>query len=200
MKKLLLATAALCSIATAAQAITPTLMSVTPNGSLFEYTYEATLGEDEGVRLGDRLVIFDFAGFSGFGDVPNPFIQAFTESTTLVGNDPNQLRPVPDFADDPNLPNLVLRWNGPDLFTTAEHPPFDFTFSALSTFRDVAIDGFTAVTVTNNGFAVGLANYEQGPVGVPVGVVPEPAAWAMMILGFGGVGSVLRRRHTLAFA
>ncbi|THD60722.1 CCXG family PEP-CTERM protein [Phenylobacterium sp.] len=27
-------------------------------------------------------------------------------------------------------------------------------------------------------------------------VVPEPAAWALMILGFGGVGAVLRRRRT----
>jgi hypothetical protein len=25
--------------------------------------------------------------------------------------------------------------------------------------------------------------------------VPEPATWAMMILGFGGIGSVLRRRR-----
>lgn len=30
--------------------------------------------------------------------------------------------------------------------------------------------------------------------------VPEPATWAMMIIGFGGIGAVLRRRRTLAFA
>lgn len=31
------------------------------------------------------------------------------------------------------------------------------------------------------------------------GAVPEPAAWAMMILGFGGVGAMMRRkRHALA--
>jgi hypothetical protein len=28
-----------------------------------------------------------------------------------------------------------------------------------------------------------------------VAVVPEPATWAMMIMGFGGVGSLLRRRR-----
>jgi len=32
------------------------------------------------------------------------------------------------------------------------------------------------------------------------GAVPEPATWAMMILGFGAAGSVLRRRRTPAFA
>jgi hypothetical protein len=30
------------------------------------------------------------------------------------------------------------------------------------------------------------------------GVIPEPGAWAMMILGFGGVGAMMRRRRTLA--
>ena len=29
------------------------------------------------------------------------------------------------------------------------------------------------------------------------GAVPEPATWAMMILGFGGVGATLRRRRQM---
>jgi hypothetical protein len=32
------------------------------------------------------------------------------------------------------------------------------------------------------------------------GVVPEPATWAMMLLGFGGLGAMLRRNRRLAFA
>src|SRR5579859_8058017 len=36
--------------------------------------------------------------------------------------------------------------------------------------------------------AGGLGNLAQG-------AIPEPAAWAMMILGFGGVGALLRRRR-----
>lgn len=37
--------------------------------------------------------------------------------------------------------------------------------------------------------------------GAPVGgAVPEPATWAMMILGFAGVGAGLRRRRALVFA
>ena len=32
------------------------------------------------------------------------------------------------------------------------------------------------------------------------GAVPEPAAWTMMIVGFGGIGAVLRRRRTAAVA
>jgi len=44
-----------------------------------------------------------------------------------------------------------------------------------------------------------------GPVGgtfgvIPQGGVPEPATWAMMIIGFGGVGALIRRRRSEAAA
>jgi hypothetical protein len=35
----------------------------------------------------------------------------------------------------------------------------------------------------------------KGPAAA-VSAVPEPASWAMMLLGFGGLGAVLRRRRT----
>ena len=31
------------------------------------------------------------------------------------------------------------------------------------------------------------------------GAVPEPAEWAMLLVGFGGVGAVMRRRATKVF-
>lgn len=34
----------------------------------------------------------------------------------------------------------------------------------------------------------------------PTGGVPEPATWAMMLVGFAGMGAVLRRRRSAAFA
>ncbi len=36
--------------------------------------------------------------------------------------------------------------------------------------------------------------------GVGVGAVPEPATWAMMITGFGGIGAAMRRRRQIAEA
>ena len=42
-----------------------------------------------------------------------------------------------------------------------------------------------------------------GPVGAIIqsGAVPEPATWAMMLVGFGGIGALLRRRrNVLAYA
>lgn len=47
----------------------------------------------------------------------------------------------------------------------------------------------------------------QGEGGIPAGLgvrldsgVPEPAAWAMMLAGFGLVGAGMRRRSTVSFA
>jgi hypothetical protein len=40
----------------------------------------------------------------------------------------------------------------------------------------------------------------NSPLNQPPPGVPEPAAWAMMLLGFGGLGAVLRRRRRMVVA
>lgn len=53
---------------------------------------------------------------------------------------------------------------------------------------------FAVGAAGNYGFdSTGFALTATGPD--PVGGVPEPAAWALMILGFGGAGAALRRRR-----
>lgn len=68
------------------------------------------------------------------------------------------------------------------------------------------IDGsetFSGVTIDSLGFTVGqyvfTSAYDTVTVNVPGGIsaapaVPEPATWAMMILGMGAIGFSLRRR------
>lgn len=194
MKTLLAATTAALCMAGSAHALTPVLTSVTPEGDRYLFTYSLTLDQNEGARTGDRLVIYDFAGFDGFGPLSDPAIGTFTEATTNVGG-VNNLQPVAGYADDPAILNIGWRWNGPDIFTTGPHPPIAFTLSAYSTFSAQTLDGFTSLTVKNDGIAAGEPNYQQGSVGVPMGAaVPEPGAWALMILGFGAAGAMIRRR------
>ena len=58
-------------------------------------------------------------------------------------------------------------------------------------------------TLTVSGTVVGSSGGGSfgGNVNVsPVGAVPEPATWAMMLLGFGAVGFAMRRRQRPALA
>jgi len=70
---------------------------------------------------------------------------------------------------------------GFDLFGT-----FEFVNRDAGDLRTFANFNPTALVVSPN------------PGGGDVGAVPEPATWAMMIAGFGGVGWTLRRRRGMA--
>lgn len=193
MKKLLMAAAAVLCTATAAHAsIIPVLTSVTQEGDLFRYTYQGTLAGDQGVTQGSKLVIFDFAGFAGGFQVPSSFITASTEMYSGLF--------APGQTDDPNITNLVFTWNGPDFHTTGGPlDSVDFNgLSALSTFNGSGLDGFAAIAVKNNE-ATGSLTVNAGSVLVPLAAaVPEPATWGLMILGFGGVGAMVRTRKRAA--
>ena len=70
-------------------------------------------------------------------------------------------------------------------------------------------DGITSIGISTNAIDVALNNFALGTnlangniiVGhseafASVGAaVPEPASWAMMLIGFAGIGAVLRRRR-----
>jgi hypothetical protein len=47
--------------------------------------------------------------------------------------------------------------------------------------------------------AIRDGNTDQELSGVTAGAVPEPAAWSLMILGFGALGGMLRSRRRVAF-
>lgn len=72
--------------------------------------------------------------------------------------------------------------------------PFDnFTLA----YTDAAGNPFTG----GGGVNVGLIEViDNITFDVADTVVPEPATWGMMILGFGGTGAILRRRRGLTFA
>jgi hypothetical protein len=190
----------LCALVAAAvtagsgQAATLTLESVTANGlNDFTFSYEATLGPDEGVRTGDQFVIFDFDGyidgsiFSGSGDF------AVSAQNTSPG-----AIVTPGHDDDPNVTNLVFTYTGSG-FRTSNGPvaAFDFPlFGARSRFSGLGLDAFFSLTTKNNPDAErNHPIYMLGSITVPrPAAVPEPATWAMMIGGLGMAGAALRRR------
>jgi len=198
MKKWVLAASAALGLAGSANAGVVTLEGITANGANdFTFTYEGTLGPDEGVRSGDRLIIFDFAGYidgSVFSTIAD--VQATTEFTST---DPV----TPGYTDDPNLVNLVFTYTGAD-FRASGGPfgPFDFSgIGARSTFGRIVEDAFFGLTTKNNPDnrpgGSGTPIFSLGSVSVPA-AIPEPATWAMMIGGFGLAGAAMRRRDRMA--
>jgi hypothetical protein len=194
MRKFALAALAALGMATSANAAVLTLQGVTNNGpNDFTFNYQITLGPDEGVRAGDRFVIFDFAGYVGgsvFSGAPN--LTATTQNTTagaLVS---------PGQNDDPNVANLVFTYTGPNFrTTTGPLAPFSFpNVGARSTLGGTALDAFFTLTTKNNpGRERGSPVFTLGLIAVPTApAIPEPATWAMMIGGFGLAGFSARRR------
>ena len=198
MKKWVLAAAAAVGLAGSANAAVITLQSITNNGPNDNtFRYQGTLGPDEGLRSGDRLVIYDFGGYID-GSIFTPSAQVIG-STEFTSTDPV----TPGFNDDPNIVNLVFTYVGPD-FRNVDGPfaPLDFNgLGARTTFSFGSADAFFTLTTKNNpNGAPGGSNtpvFTLGSVTVPT-AVPEPATWAMMLGGFGLLGAATRRRSRVA--
>jgi hypothetical protein len=62
-------------------------------------------------------------------------------------------------------------------------------------FNIVAPAGTVYTNATFSSTGGGFADLKQLRVTLASGAVPEPATWAMMLLGFGGIGMALRRRR-----
>jgi hypothetical protein len=110
-------------------------------------------------------------------------------------------------ADDPEAlgfgwaPDTVYGYNNPSTgFTVTDgqvtfaHGVFDKT---VTPGIDILAFGSNPGITTYRPQLAGPYVYETD-LGVPerFQAIPEPAAWALMILGFGGVGAVLRRKAT----
>lgn len=66
----------------------------------------------------------------------------------------------------------------------------NFFFAATDSLQSIRSIGFSS---TGGGFA-DIRQIRVGPAAVAA-AVPEPATWAMMLIGFGGIGASLRRRR-----
>jgi hypothetical protein len=68
--------------------------------------------------------------------------------------------------------------------------------SNAGNFYGIVAPGIARATLTTTSADyVGIDDFRTSTA--PVGGVPEPASWAMMILGFGAVGALMRRRSPL---
>lgn len=200
MKNLLISIAALLT-ATAAQAsITPTLVGgpVDLGNGTFRYTYDATLASDQALKTGGYFSLYDVVGFQGFGAVA----AGFTATAQFLGLSPSNVVP----NDDASILNVTFSYAGPTI--NYDGPLFERQlgfFEIISTSGVTGTDDFSSEAMRNSGPTKGsvVATIGTNAVTVPgmAGNVPEPAMWAMLIVGFGMVGVQMRsRKGTLSVA
>lgn len=80
-------------------------------------------------------------------------------------------------------------------FAATDRVAFDISGGSNNGFFTIN-DGFYGVNqITGAGTFLGNLG-TPGVTGIAAGAVPEPAAWALMITGFGLVGGAMRRRNT----
>lgn len=207
MKKILLAFAALATAGAAQADIIPTLTASSPVlvGSLYQYTYTATLAADQELQTGNYFTIYDFQGFDHFGTLG----EGFTGLTSLLGITPSRVLPM----DDPTVLNATFKYMGP----TLNRPSGDGqgvstelgSFQIYSKFNGLGLIDFASEGTKNNGLATGTlvdnVGSTAGPLAGGIGstgggvgsTVPEPANWVLLIAGFASVGVVARSRRTV---
>ncbi|MFL5296709.1 MAG: PEPxxWA-CTERM sorting domain-containing protein [Phenylobacterium sp.] len=91
-------------------------------------------------------------------------------------------------------------------FTLVDNVGTTFTFNnrALGNgenffgFQGINGESIRSVAITLNGGGTG--DVRQIRLDQSTAAIPEPATWAMMIVGFGGIGALLRRRAYRGFA
>ncbi|THD65073.1 MAG: PEP-CTERM sorting domain-containing protein [Phenylobacterium sp.] len=109
-----------------------------------------------------------------------------------------------DWRADPNA--TVQDLGGPLSWTAPTDAPTSWGVNGGSNIWDSAIGGpiagvsASAQWIWSQSDPSGEAFFSTTITDPKVAGVPEPAAWALMIVGFGLTGAALRRRRTPAFA
>jgi hypothetical protein len=163
--------------------------------------YTATNGASP-TQASVTVEISDLLNAVGGHDVTG--ISGQVDGDAITGLIANPGQPFPSYSADGWFIFDNVVWPGgapvisnPGLFFTGasgdEYNLFSDDASTFELYDARAGVGYVAHSV---GTLAASEIRDLGPGGENVVGVPEPAAWTMMILGFGGVGAMLRRRRS----
>ncbi len=165
------------------------------SGSTYNFTY--TLKNTSSDPVSSTVVIFgfstdpNFTNVSGIGGTFDQVVFGTKKNGSLLGSQPNGL---PDIE-------FCLKDQGPDNNCTAGQLGLDNQQETSGAFSLEFAQDNPSITLSDFSVryqSVAGAGQVTSASGVPFGLVPEPATWAMMILGFGLIGGALRSRKAQA--
>lgn len=197
---------AVCASAASAAVVIP--VSATSSSSYGGYPDSDAIDQDAGFEVSDwaslsegasSFLNLDLGGVYSLetayvtdrvtsGGANNGFVGGLFDFTTMFS-----LQGFTDASFTTAIaPALVFSHAAPGVHTQ----PSDFLYTA-------ALGGLTAQFVqykvlATNGVNPGLSDIRFDSAAG--GGVPEPASWALMIAGFGGMGAILRRRRAIALS
>jgi hypothetical protein len=206
---ILAATASALAVAVAAPASAAVVLSFGPGGSspLAGLTvFEDFEGSAASITSGSGYLIQGPPSNGNGAVIPNSTFPGAKYLTVLGGGNATIT-----FA--PGVNRFSFDWGSLDTYNTLRINYNSGSFVNVipgTTFVNVA-NGNQVLNATNGVFSVvGTAGETFDSIkltsgrnsfeidNVAVGVVPEPATWAMMIIGFGAAGSLIRRRRAMA--
>jgi len=179
---------------------TPAYTTITPS---YTGPIGATIGHT-GIATGAFTDLFQFMiGSTGMGNIGTGSGSLTTGATIFLG------------SDDLDLTSVIFNNGVQDFFPTltlydinnaicgtsnaARGGPNDCGISEAWALTGVPIIGGNLNTLTVTGTSYGdVASYGGHLSFTPTPAVPEPATWAMMLLGFAGIGWQLRRKRSNA--
>ena len=160
-------------------------------GILSVYTLETQFSFDSvsGYRkIADFYNLTSDTGFYVLSQSLNFYATAFINPQNINAGDLITVKLTRDASND-----VSGYLNNVQQFTFNDSGNLAVIQNNLNLFRD---DFPTGQREASSGFV----NYITLDGTVDAGAVPEPSAWALMILGFGSAGAMIRRRRSLAVA
>jgi hypothetical protein len=144
-----------------------------------------TSGHTRNNSGGDAGTLDVYVTVTDLATIPAHFLSSFTTNVLPAG----WTMTTATYANDDN----ALWGIGGTLLSTK-------TFGGIGTFQHVGDATLAAPYSITARYTITAPTHGESLANISVAGIPEPGAWALMIMGFGAAGALLRRRRTTVAA